>query len=966
MRSLIRRGVAARLRTRLPLAFAAALVAAAGVWPGATAVALEHRSGAPAGLYLQPQDTATGGTSCVPNGAGETCSGTYSGNTAYDPNSTSVDDQGNPTYESSATPTVSISQAADLTHQILDVSWKNFTPSYSYSPNPGVNPSTEPPDDLFYGVELLECQGTDPQYDGFYSGNAPGGTPDNPCYTVSAANATDGPANEAWATTAAGTASTDNEGNINTPGISCETAQPGDTACGTGSTQFEVETSVQSSFLTCNQANPCSLVVLPQWGGDDGSTDGLSNYPADPTDQLAFTDYCTTHYIDEGLPFGAYYGTMLEVGDACSWADRFVIPLDFAPVPASFCSGDNDQFTAEGAPELEQAMEQWEPAWCKSPSGAVQFDYNSGVNEYQARSDFLGGGAALTAEADVALVTDPASAQAAAGSTRQYTYAPIVNTGIAIAYYIDNVTTGQPITGIKLDARLLAKLLTNSYSYDLGNTCTLGSATLCASPTGNASAVGIPGCYEGQTQETATCDPAVYGNPANIFDDPEFQQLNPGIDWSTAVAGGNGYNDSDTEPLVIAGNSDMTYELTRWIESDPDAAAFLKGEPDPWGMHVNTYYKTQAYPVSEFEELDPGFTEPAWTSGSNSVVQTMQALWNPITGQDNVDENMLGWTSSGLSQSATCLLDGEPAPACLPTTTNLQSHMPPQGVGARTLFAVVDTADAGAFQFPTAELVNSAGNAVGPTVDGMSAALGSMQTNPDKVTQYQNFQDTSPNAYPLTEVEYAMVPTCGEPAAKAQAISEFLSNVTKAQTYGTDSGELPEFGGYLALSATQQAQTIAAAQAVASQNCTSTAPPDTTVGGSTGNAAGGTTGTVGGDSGLGLGSGGTGGVATGGSGTAGLGGEGVSSVSSPSPAKTKPVLPVALGVKGPDDSGLADSILPIVLILGALLLLGGPLAYALAGGGLGRRTGAGGGAAPAGAAPTGGMDPAGEAEGGDD
>ena len=58
------------------------------------------------------------------------------------------------------------------------------------------------------------------------------------------------------------------------------------------------------------------------------------------------------------------------------------------------------------------------------------------------------------------------------------------------------VENGQPITNLKLDPRLLAKLLTSSYP----------------------SIVAVQGQYN-----------ALSNNPLNIAEDPEFQALNPNI-----------------------------------------------------------------------------------------------------------------------------------------------------------------------------------------------------------------------------------------------------------------------------------------------------------------------------------------------------------------------------------------------------------------------------------------------------
>ena len=239
------------------------------------------------------------------------------------------------------------------------------------------------------------------------------------------------------------------------------------------------------------------------------------------------------------------------------------------------------------------------------------------------------------------------------------------------------------------------------------------------------------------------------------------------------------------------------------VTSDPDALAFLEGKPDPWGMHVNTNYEKFAFPLSSFVVQDLGWTDP---NGLNEpYYKTMQEAWAPVTGVDNVAADLAEWQSSDYQFAATC-----------PNTTSVTFPPCPDGIAPnnprspvedfphRALFAVMDSGTASAFRFPTAELVNAAGNAEAPTTSSMAAAVAAMKTNPDGVTQYQDFGATAPNAYPLTEVQYAMVPTCGLSSAKASAIADFLTDAADSQTYGVSLGQLPPWGGYLALTAAQQ------------------------------------------------------------------------------------------------------------------------------------------------------------------
>ncbi|MBR7836486.1 hypothetical protein KDL01_24625 [Actinospica durhamensis] len=836
---------------------AAAAVVGSGLAPAASAATPSPAVSAAA--LPAPGLSSTDHTSCAPSGeGGTTCTNTYGGDTAWDWSANGG--SGGMTGE---TPTVTVDQTVNLTNQIVHVSWNNFTPSMNGNFEGGYQQGSE-----FYPVAVFQCAGTNPV----------ASFPNMNCNNLMVGTPTSGAA-------ATGVESYTLSGTSTNP-TDCLGVQPADTVCGTGYTDIQVQTKVQNSTLGCDQTHACSIVVLPVWGGDYSTPD------------------CEDHSSD--YQDASWAEDVFEPWQrVCAWNDAMVVPITFAPVPATYCPASAYSFTAAGSAMLEKAMGQWQPSWCQSGTGTdqVDFDYNSGVSEYQARQQFLSASQSVTGSVDAALVTDPASSALTAGSSRKFTYAPIATSSISIAYYIDDNTTQEPVTDIKLDARLLAKLLTQSYSLQFGT------------------------CPAGQVKESATCDPAVSGNPRTIFEDPEFYQLNPEYTEDDFKFTGNDAADGQFLPIVVAGESDMTWELTRWIASDPDALAFLEGKPDQWGMHVNTDYEKFAYPLSSFVEQDPGWTD---SKGMNEpYYKTMQESWNPVTGVDNVAADLAGWQSSdfqfyGLCQNGATVSE----PPCANGIQPNNPREPVENFPDRALFAVMDSGTAAAFRFPTAELVNPAGNAEGPTTDAMSAAVSAMKTNPDGVTQYQDYDATSPTAYPLTEVQYAMVPTCGLSSAKAAAIADFLTDVTDSQTYGVSLGQLPPWGGYLALSSAQQRKTLAAAAAVRAQNC-KTVNPDTTVSGKkpTGGGGGGSTGPTGGGSGPGT----SPSTAAAPSASASAAASSAASAS----ASATPA-PVGFGYKAADTSSDVGVILPTALAAGGLLAIGGPLAYAFGTGSLRR------------------------------
>jgi hypothetical protein len=663
--------------------------------------------------------------------AGTTVRGTVSGNHAWDP----VHKR-----QYAAVPSVTVDQTRDLTDQVVHVTWRHFTPSVN-----GAGPYFSG-GNTYYAVTVLECRGANPRHPKLWKW--PDFGPDCYNFTAADANAAHGVGNQAYTLTGRN---------------------------GDGEAYFHVETSVENDFLRCSAHQRCSIVVVPNWGG--------VQLPGSPPGSKSVD--CADHSGDVGLVFGNY-ALDTSLGQACSWADRIVVPLKFSPTPQN-CPVRNFSFVAEGAPVLARTFQQWRSKWCLGHSG-VNFDFDSGVNEQLARQSFLSGSGALTSAVDVAVVNQPATT-GLGPPQRKFAYAPIANSSIVIAYHIDNERTGKLITHLTLNARLVAKLITQSYA--LAFDC---SQAKDASKQGPA------------------CDPAVRGNPIDIFDDPEFHKLNPQYPRADFPPVSS-INRGQFLPLVVAGDSDLVSQLTAWVNADPTAHRFLAGKPDPWGMHVNTYYKSPPMPETSFQVLDPGYTAPE----SNGVPgqSTMQVSWNPITGLDSVASSLIIDRPSGIDPTL---------PSCGSNTgvPCVYQRFGPQPPGRRALFAIVGSVDAAADRFPTARLINHAGAPVAATPGTMRAAVLHMRTHHDGVTQSSDLHSTSKSAYPLTTVDYAMVPTCGITASKASAISSFLRLVTRSQRAGLNPGELAPGG--VALTGAQRTKTLAAARDVSSARCASAHP----------------------------------------------------------------------------------------------------------------------------------------------
>jgi hypothetical protein len=497
-------------------------------------------------------------------------------------------------------------------------------------------------------------------------------------------------------------------------------------AAGRGAAPIQLLTAQENSFLGCDLNSPCSLVVVPAQGGN------IFDSPAN----------CNDHSQDAGLTDLGSFAFTSTYGQ-CSWRDRFIVPLHFAQTPTD-CPVQNPDFSVIGSPMLARAMNSWQAALCSS-SDPDNLQYDESQAEPLAREDFLDG------LDDVALTTVPATAK----GTHPFTYAPVAISAESVTFWIDNPRTGQPRTHLKLDPRLVAKLLTQSYDFE-GEACSGGSVV-----------------------RNGFCDNAVDNNPQSLFADPEFRQLNHHV-----AAAGDGYQ----IPTVISGESDMTWELTRWIAANKQAKAFVDGSFDPWGEHVNTDYLDMQLPTNSLNSMD-AFAPIAHRYDPvfplSAVAQYQVENWYPATSFDQDPQGNY-------------------------------DKLSPEVPGQRALFAIMDEADAAAYQLPVAALENADGKYVVPTDTSMTAALSQMHTAGNHITRDMTDNKKVAGAYPLTMVIYAMVPTGGISKKKAAKIAQWLDFVAEdGQAPGNNAGQLP--AGYLPLTASMRAQTLKAATEVADQ-----------------------------------------------------------------------------------------------------------------------------------------------------
>ena len=544
-------------------------------------------------------------------------------------------------------------------------------------------------------------------------------------------------------------------------------------ANGEGAAKFEIQTALQAPGLGCGSpvveasgtttGRSCWLVVVPRGTADVGEQQ--NNRP------------------------GLFWD---------NWKHRVAVKLDFKPLGVTCAIGAAERQIA-GSELASGAVASWQPALCNGAGGAI-YTISSGneADALVAASGTMGGALALTSR--------PLATEAGADPL---VYAPIALSGVAISFAVDREprasdTTpassveraGLSFTELKLTPRLVAKLLTNSYLSSLP--------------------VGADKKHLGFV---SAADPG--HNPQNLSFDPDFLAIND-PEWADQSISSPSLSDL----LLPQGRSDLAWQLWRYVLSDPDAAAFLAGTPDPWGMVVNPWSSTEAtrnpsgsaliIPRDNFPKADP--TEQAGTvSPATSPVNLV--TWRPYT--NDYDQSAY-LTLRGDGQ---VLGPWDPAPSSgVPKYTKSARNL----VGQQRVLGLTDTASAEKYRVVTARLRNAAGEFVAPSVASLSAAAAAMTATAAQPSVYDYDPAgpgaiAAPTAYPLAMPVYAAAnPATTDATLRADYAAFIRFAATTGQEPGTSSGQLP--AGYAPIPAGWRTQALTAADSIQSGVTAAAAP----------------------------------------------------------------------------------------------------------------------------------------------
>ncbi|WP_147384774.1 hypothetical protein [Nocardioides cavernaquae] len=542
---------------------------------------------------------------------------------------------------------------------------------------------------------------------------------------------------------------------------------------GTGQVKFEVRSDVENESLGCNHETACSVVVIPIMGTS-------CKIPA-VTPDLADAGCKRGRSRPEGSTNFDKLGVEFAVSPSLwwtpsNWNNRISVPITFGLPPDTCDILDSRPPTGfYGSELLAQTSLQWSPAYCLRKD-RFKFQHNQ-------MSDAAGFTLMRNGGAPAAVVS---SEHDAAGVP--VGYAPTAVTGFGIGYVIDKPLrddNGDPLEGgefddLRINARLIAKLLTQSYP-------------------GSSLGTGHPGMSE---------------NPWSLNLDPEFIALNPGLTRTTSEAAAT--------LLSLSEASDVIDQLTDYIAHDKDAMDFIGGKADPWGMKVNPSYRDVEVPTPEWRLLDtyvPESEDPCRKANPGVYLSLVAA---PVTRIASISQALVdAWPNV----QTRCDQDITTSPA-----TYKQGRVARQNYGSRFMLGVVSLGDAARYGIRTARLETKPDTYVGATVQGLSSAVALMKQDA-KLGPFaldQAAVKRSATAYPGTMVVYTAARTCKLPAAEARKVEQFIRiSTTEGQRAGSGNGELA--AGFLPMSARGATAPLldaanATAQAVASQKCAAATP----------------------------------------------------------------------------------------------------------------------------------------------
>lgn len=522
-----------------------------------------------------------------------------------------------------------------------------------------------------------------------------------------------------------------------------EVSWAGSDSSGTGNVKFELQTASSSPGLGCGNpikvdkkfvGKPCWLVILPR-GIKDNRQNGI---------------------LQSGLFWDA-------------WKHHLAIKLDFRPLGIRCPIGVPERLV-QGSELAGAAFASWQPRLC-----------NEGAKSAFVISNQFDGDALETASSTE---TSPLAITTRAlrnESEDSLVYAPLAIGGISVSFSIDRrvdetkaipptlrAVNQTPFQNIRLTPRLLAKLLTSSYTDSLPIFADHGP---------------------------------VSANPRNISQDPDFIQVNNDTDhWQYMDLKFGGIGDA----LVPNSRSYLAERVWTYIMSDAEGRDFMAGKPDPFGMRINPWFSSDAkinpsgtafaLPNLSFPKSDPVEKPDTNSSGGLSPSGAINVvMWRPYL--SDFEEGARATLTGNAYELGSWDVSRQPPGF---------GKTPRSPLGFRKVFAITTTTAAARFQSLQVSLRNPAGNYVSPTLGSLQLAQNAMTPSAANSGVYEldlssDKAKAASGAYPLAVPIYAAInPLQSESKTRVAYANLIKFAVTEGQKPGTELGDLPP--GYAPLS----------------------------------------------------------------------------------------------------------------------------------------------------------------------
>jgi hypothetical protein len=522
-----------------------------------------------------------------------------------------------------------------------------------------------------------------------------------------------------------------------------EVTWAGSDSAGTGNVKFELQTASSSPGLGCGspikvgknfEGQPCWLVILPR-----GIKDNRQNA-----------------IVQSGLFWDA-------------WKHHLAIKLDFRPLGVRCPIGVPERIV-QGSELAGAAFASWQPRLC-----------NEGAKSAFVISNQFDGDALETASS---LESSPLAITTRAlknESEDSLVYAPLAIGGISVSFSIDRrvdetklippalrAVNQTPFQSLRLTPRLLAKLLTNSYTDSLPIFANHGAVSL---------------------------------NPRNISQDPDFLAVNSDTDhWQYMDLKFGGIGDA----LVPNSRSYLAERVWTYIMSDSEGRDFMAGKPDPFGMKINPWFSSDAkinpsgtaftLPNFSFPKSDPVEKPDTTSTGGLSPSGAINVvMWRPYL--SDFEEGARATLTGNAYELGSWDVSKQPPGF---------GKTPRSPLGFRKVFAITTTTAAARFQSLQVALRNPAGNYVSPTLDSLQISQNAMTPSSANAGVYEldlssEKTKAASGAYPLAVPIYAAInPLQSESKTRLAYANLIKFAVTEGQNPGTEIGDLPP--GYAPLS----------------------------------------------------------------------------------------------------------------------------------------------------------------------